>query len=62
MRCHECGGLGVVGRSVPEVIEFGSSRYVPCPIAPCPNPDCHAGQISCCEVTDDPEANPQEGD
>jgi hypothetical protein len=58
MICQTCHGTGWLGET--RFVRDTMSYHVT-PSAPCPNPDCHAGQVSCCEATDDPEASPQEG-
>jgi DnaJ-class molecular chaperone len=56
MLCTRCQGRGNVLR-YPAEVRFGRFlMHSPCP-------DCNgSGIASCCEVTDDPEANPQEGE
>lgn len=50
MRCQTCDGLGRVPRDprsagMPAMVE----SFVDVFWQPCQNPDCHNGEVSCCE-------------
>lgn len=53
--CQTCGGRGVFRLSYPVPCKFvWPGYYLGYDEFPCPNPDCHAGHVHCCQG-DQPE-------